>query len=89
MVRHRTTDRYRPNQGEGESHRHTKGMLIRLSRPTFLVFDCIAINGVNYCKENLNERLGQIRERIVAPYRSSVEEGAIDSVRCCGLVLAG
>lgn len=57
-------------------------MASRRGRATYLVFDCIAINGSNYSKESLTDRLKRIRDLIVVPYRSAMDKGIIDSV-CC------
>ncbi len=55
-------------------------MASRRGRATYLVFDCIAINGSNYSKESLTDRLKRIRDLIVVPYRSAMDKGIIDSV---------
>lgn len=76
MVRNRSNDRYALVKSP-----LIKCILMTIrSRATFLVFDCIAINGKNYSKENLTDRLKRIRDLVVVPYRSAIENGIIDKV---------
>lgn len=78
MVRHRETDRY------VLLAQFTPILLIifacdvyiSIYSATFLVFDCIAINGKNYSQESLTDRLKRIRDLVVVPYRSVIEKGS-------------
>jgi hypothetical protein len=58
---------------DGELVRHQKS-----SRPMFLIFDAVVIDGSPVGSKKLNERLDAVRTKVIEPYRAAVEQQRID-----------